>query len=195
MANQYKNKVIYNGNVLIDLTGDTAVENKVLAGYSFHKASGEPVEGSCTFDVDSSSVTATQSEVLLGKTFAKNGQVLAGTMPNRAGEGGTISTKAQEVTITEGYHDGSGKVSISATEQGKIIPSNILQGVTILGVVGTLEPASDVQIEANKNVTPSASQQVITPSTGYDALAQVTVLAVPYVETDNVAGGVTVTIL
>ena len=30
------NKVVYDGNTLIDLTGDTVQQNKVLSGYTFH---------------------------------------------------------------------------------------------------------------------------------------------------------------
>lgn len=46
-----------------------------------------------------------------------------------------------------------------------------------------------------KTVTPSAGIQVITPdSPTYDCLSQVTVNAIPYTETDNAAGGRTVTI-
>jgi len=49
-----------------------------------------------------------------------------------------ISAKATEVTIAQGYHSGSGKVKISATEQAKILPENIKEDVSILGVTGTL---------------------------------------------------------
>lgn len=42
MAN---NKVIYNGNTLIDLTADTVTENDVLNGKTFHKANGDSATG------------------------------------------------------------------------------------------------------------------------------------------------------
>ena len=47
-----------------------------------------------------------------------------------------------------------------------------------------------------KTVTPTTSQQQILPDTDddYNYLSQVTVNAIPYVETDNAAGGKTVTI-
>ena len=44
------------------------------------------------------------------------------------------------------------------------------------------------------SVTPSATAQTVLPDTGYNYLSQVTVAAIPYVETDNSAGGKTVTI-
>lgn len=195
MANQYVNKVIYYGDTLIDLTADTVTQSDVLSGKTFHDKSGATLSGNCAYTVDASSVTASVSEVLATKTFAKGSSILTGEMTNNGAVTGTISTKAQEYTIPQGYHDGSGKVSISSTEQDKIISSNILQGVTILGVTGNVSPASDIHIEPNKGVTPSTSQQIVLPtSPTYDVLAQVTVNAVPYTETDNVAGGKTVTI-
>ena len=195
MANQYKNKVIYNGNTLIDLTGDDVTAVQVLTSVTaFHLPSGEIVAGACTYDADTSDATATAAEILATKTAYKAGAKVTGTMPNRGAVTGTISTKAQEYTIPQGYHDGSGKVSISSTEQAKIIATNIREGVTILGVEGTMSGQEDVHAQS-KTVTPSASAQTVLPdSPTYNYLSQVTVAAIPYVETDNVAGGVTVTI-
>ena len=194
MANQYVNKVIYGGNTLIDLTGDTVTEADVLTGVKFHLPSGANGTGTCAFDVDSSDCTATVAEVLATKTFAKGDSVLTGTMPNRGSVTGTISTKAQEYTIPQGYHDGSGKVSISSTEQAKIIASNIRSGVSILGVTGTMSGSEDVHAQA-KTVTPTTASQTVLPDTPtYNYLTQVTVNAIPYTETDNAAGGKTVTI-
>ncbi len=194
MPNQYVNKVIYGGNTLIDLTGDTATADKVLSAYTFHDATGASKTGTCDFDVDSSDCTATVAEVLATKTFAKGGSVLTGTMPNRGAVTGTISTKAQQYTIQQGYHDGSGKVGISSTEQAKIIATNIRSGVEILGVTGTMSGSEDVHAQA-KTVTPTATAQTVLPdSPTYNYLTQVTVNAIPYVETDNAAGGKTVTI-
>ena len=82
MPNQYVNKVIYGGSTLIDLTADTVTASDVLTGVKFHLPSGAQGTGSCAFDVDSSNCTATVAEVLATKTFAKNGSVLTGTMPN-----------------------------------------------------------------------------------------------------------------
>lgn len=45
-----------------------------------------------------------------------------------------------------------------------------------------------------KNATPTFATQAITPDTGYNYLSQVNVAPIPVTETDNAAGGITVTV-
>ena len=45
MPNQYKNKVIYGNQKLIDLTADTTGAGVTLAGYTGHDATGAPFTG------------------------------------------------------------------------------------------------------------------------------------------------------
>lgn len=193
MADKYVSKVVYGGKTLIDLTADTVTADKVLSGYTTHGKDGAAIAGTCTFDADTSDATAAVAEILTGKTAYVNGVKLTGTMKNNGAVTGTISTKADVYTIPIGYHDGAGKVSISSTEQAKIIAGNIRSGVTILGVTGTMSGSEDVKAQA-KTATPATTAQTILPDTGYNYLSQVTVAAIPYVESDNSAGGVTVTI-
>lgn len=187
-----KNKIIYGGTVLIDLTGDTVTEADVQSGVSFHLPSGEVGTGTCTYDSDTSEDTAVIAEVLNTKTFHARGAALTGTMPNNGAVSGTISTKAGKYTVPLGYHDGSGTVQISSTEQAKIIAGNIKAGVQILGVTG--DYTGEGVSAQSKTATPSTSSQTILPDTGYDYLSQVTVNAIPYTESPNSAGGTTVTI-
>lgn len=46
----------------------------------------------------------------------------------------------------------------------------------------------------SKTVSPSTEQQTVLPDSGYNYLSQITVDAIPYVESSNSAGGTTVTI-
>lgn len=193
MPDSYINKVIFGGNTLIDLTGDSVDTAHLLYGYTAHDKSGATITGACTFDADTSDANATAAEVLLNKTAYVNGVKRTGTMPNNGAVTGTISTKAQQYTIAQGYHDGSGKVSIASTEARKLISENIRQGVTILGVEGTMTGSEDVHAQS-KTVTPTTSQQTITPdSPDYNYLSQVVVNAIPYTETAN-SYGLTATI-
>jgi hypothetical protein len=193
MANEKISKVIYGGETLIDLTSDTVTPDKVLSGYTAHGANGETFTGTCSFDSDTSDDTAVAAEILASKTAHARGIAITGEMPNRGSVTGVISTLAGEYTIQNGYHDGSGKVSIDATEQAKLIPANIRDGVTLLGVTGTMSGSEGIKSQS-KNVTPKTTSQTVLPDSGYTHLSQVTVAAIPYVESDNAAGGKTVTI-
>lgn len=186
------NKVVYGEQTLIDLTNDTVDAEHLLAGKTAHDKSGEVITGTCDYDAATGDATAEAADILAGKTAYVSGAKVSGAMPDKGAVTGTIATKEGEYTVPAGYHNGSGKVSISATEQAKIIPGNIKSGVTILGVSGSYSGAA-IQAQ-EKAVTPSTSQQIIQPDTGYDYLSKVTVAAIPYSETSNAAGGITVTI-
>ena len=194
MANEYVNKVVYGSETLIDLTGDTAVASDVLSGKKFHLKSGAQATGTCTYDANTQDATAGAAEILATKTAYVAGNKITGTMPNRGAQTGSISSKTQSITIQQGYHDGSGSVSIASAEQAKIIATNIRQGITILGVEGSMSGTEDMDIEPAKTVTPSTEAQTILPASGYDGMAQVNVEAIPVTRTDNAQGGVTVSI-
>ena len=186
------NKVVINGVTKIDLSNDTVEADKVLSGYTFHDADGESDAGTCTFDSDTSDDTASAGEILYGQTAHARGAAVTGTMPNRGGVTGTISTVAGTYGIQAGYHDGSGTVGIDSTEQAKIIAGNIKAGVEILGVTG--DYSGETINAQSKSATPSFSQQTILPDTGYDYLSQVTVAAIPVTETPTPGGGTTITV-
>lgn len=187
-----KNKIIFGGETLVDMTGDTATASQILSGFTAHINTGEQVEGTCTYDSDTTDATAVVAEILNGKTAYANGAKLTGTMPNRGAVIGVISDADDSYVVPQGYHDGSGTVTIAATEVAKLKNhANIKNGVTILGETGSYSgEGAEVQ---SKTVTPTTSQQVILPDTGYDYLSQVTVKAIPYVESAN-SHGTTVTI-
>lgn len=186
-------KVVYGGNTLIDLTADTVTKDKILAGYTAHGADGELITGACDFDSNTQDATAADSEILAGKTAYVKSTKKTGTMKNNGAVAGKITTKAGKYTVPQGYHDGSGTVEIDATEQAKLIPDNIREGVTILGILGEMSGSEDVKPQS-KEVTPSTVDQTVLPDTGYNSLTSVVVKAIPYVESDNSAGGKTVTI-
>lgn len=186
-------KVIFGSQTLIDLTGDTVTADKLLKDYTAHDKSGEAITGSCTFDSNTQDATAAVAEILKGKTAYVRGQKLTGTMPNNGAVSGVIATKAGKYMVPQGYHDGSGAVGIDADEQAKIVAGNIREGVTILGVAGSMSGTEGANPQA-KTVTPKTTAQQILPDEGYNYLSQVTVEAIPYVEAPNAAGGTTVTI-
>lgn len=194
MPTQNINKIIYGSTVLIDLTSDTVVANKLLSGFTAHDASGAIITGTCTFDANTQDANATASEILNTKTAYVRGSKVTGTMPNNGAVTGTISTVGGEYAIPMGFHDGSGKVSISSTEAAKLVAENIRDGVTILGVTGTMSGSEDVKPQ-QKIVTPTIVGFEVSPdSPTYNYLTSVTINAIPYTEVENSAGGLTVTI-
>lgn len=175
--------------------GDTVTADKILDGFTAHDKKGETITGTCKYDVDSSDATAAVAEILQGKTAYVRGKKLTGTMKNNSAVAGTISSKDEQYTVPQGYHDGSGKVGIIDTEKEKLVPANIREGITLLGVEGTMSGTEDAKPQA-KTVTPKTTEQTVLPDTeeGYNYLSQVTVAAIPYQESENPAGGTTVTI-
>ena len=191
MANKYINKLVVGNETKFDLTADTVAADKLLKNITAHDKSGAPITGTCTYDADTQDATAAVAEILEGKTAYARGAKLTGTMPNKGAVSGTIATK-DAYTIPMGFHDGSGTVSIDATELAKIIPANIKSGVSILGETGTYGgEAAKVQ---TKSVTPTMSVQTVLPDEGFDYLSQVSVAAIPVTYSDNAAGGQTCTI-
>ena len=190
----YYSKVVVNGETIMDLTADTVDATHMLTGYTAHDKKGAPITGTCNFDANTQDANAASAEILTGKTAYVKGSKVTGSMPNNGGVEGTISDLDTPYTIPQGYHDGSGTVEIDAAEKSKIVADNIRQGVTILGVEGTMTGTEDVKVQS-KSVKPTFSEQQIIPdSPDYNYLSQVTVQAIPVSEAVNEQGGYTLTV-
>lgn len=191
MANQHVNKVIIGTEVKLDLTNDDVTPDKLASGIKAHDKSGAPIVGTNTYNADTNDATAMAAEILKGKTAYAKGQKLTGTMPNNGAVTLDITDKSAPVTIPMGFHDGSGKAEVAPAEAAKIIPENIRDGITILGVEGTMSGTEGAKPQA-KTVTPTFDSQEVTPdSPEYNFLSSVTVNPIPVTYTDNEQGGQT----
>lgn len=102
---------------------------------------------------------------------------------------GTLEAKKDEEAKTVDLAMASGNQTIIPTS-GKVlsqvvvkkpatlIAGNIKKDVSIGGVTGTLEPQTAPKLQT-KTVTPTKSQQSVSPDSGYDGLSGVTVEAIP----------------
>lgn len=188
------NKMIYNGEVKFDLTGDTITPDKVLKGYTGHDKAGNKFTGTCDFDSNTEDATIAVAEMIEGKTAYARGTKLTGSMPNNGAVKKVISSKDEVYTIPQGYHDGSGTVGIDETEKSKLIPANIREGVTILNVKGSMSELEGSKPQTKEVAAPLDEDLTVLPDEGFTCLSQVTIKKVPYVESDNSAGGTTITI-
>ena len=189
---KYVNKLVVGNEVKFDLTGDTVAPNTLLTGTTAHDKTGAQITGTCSYDSDTSDATVAVAEILKNKTAYARGAKIVGTMPDNGAKNYTVSD-LNDQSITMGFYDGSGKISIDSTEKAKIIPANIKNGVSILGVQGTMTGQEDLQVQS-KTVAPTFAAQTILPDEGYDYLSQVVVSAIPMTESENTAGGLTLTI-
>ena len=193
--NQYVNKVIFGNEVVIDLSSDTIAANKLLNGFTAHDKTGAPITGECTYDSDTTDADATTDEILAGKYAYVNKAKLTGTMTNQGEKHLTLSTRDAEVSIPQGYHDGSGGIGLATADKTALVAANVRQGVTILGVEGTMSNMEGVKA-TSASITPYTTSQTIVPTDlgDYNSISQITIAAITKTEVDNVAGGKTVTI-
>lgn len=69
MANPYKNKITYNGTILIDLTGLTVTPEVLSEGYTAVDASGAPITGTMSGGVDGDELAYGGSGALVGSAL------------------------------------------------------------------------------------------------------------------------------
>ena len=191
----YVSKVIYGNETIMDISSDTIVATALLSGYTAHDASGAPITGSCTFDANTKDATALVGEILYGKTAYKNGSKLTGTMPNIGKQTSFLTSASASVAIQQGYHDGSGTVALSTADKTALTSNNIREGVTILGIVGTMSGSEDVKATST-TVVPYTTSKTYNPNQfgDYNYFSQFTVDQIATSTTVNGGGGWTMTI-
>ena len=109
--------------------------------------------------VDFSEDTIEPSHVLAGDTYHDENGKNIGTMPINESEAVVFSSASDTYRIAEGYHDGTGSVSIK--RQDGLIPEKILEDTTILGVKG------NIPIRSAENVSFQTLNDTYTISRGY----------------------------
>lgn len=77
------------------------------------------------------------------------------------------------------------------SERAKLKPYDIREGVTVLGITGTMSRYNEPTVQT-KTVTPSSVEQTITPDANYDYLSEVIVEKIPYSENTSSTGATTI---
>lgn len=186
-------KMVCFGETQFDLTEDTVRKETLLRGKTAHGADGQLITGECDYDVDSSHATARADQLLAGKTAAVKGTLIAGTMPDCGAIVGEVAQKAARYTIPRGYHNGQGSVGLNEADQNVLIPENLREGVSCLGVTGTLREGngSDLSTVPGKVFLNFASVEEMTviPNEG-EAFSSVSIPKPSTLIPENIVNGI-----
>lgn len=158
------NKIVYNGNTLIDLTGDDVSAADVLSGKYFHGRDGESTQGSMTNRGAVTGTIATKAGTYTIQQGYHNGNGSVG-----------ISATEQAKIIAGNIKHGVTLLGVTGNYNG--------DGINLQTVTKSYTPSASAQSET---VTPGTGYDGIGSIT-------VSVAAIPYEETANTYG-TTVTI-
>jgi hypothetical protein len=173
MPNQYKNKVIYDGDILVDLTGDTVTPAVLAQGYTAHDASGAPItgtaaEGGLIIIHDEPDIHGGTIRHITGQDYSVRQETDAsgGTITHLSA--GTVISGVKTIT-TNGTHD----VAMYADAEVNV-PTGTARtsaDLTASGATVTV-PAGLYSTDATKSV---ASGSATTPATSVTANPSISV--------------------
>lgn len=123
---------------------------------------------------------------VLGISDASNANV-AVSFSN--GDGGAQKVHVQGAT----YENGTWYATLASGAKAGPIRINYIIAYFGTSTSSSSGGSSSAKVQS-KTITPRTSEQVVTPDTGYDYLAEVTVQGIPYSEQDDSSGGTTVNI-
>lgn len=177
MATTNVNQVIVNGETILDLTNDNVTANNLAEGATAHDSSGALVNGNL------SEIEAFENSPTI--TFKTEGPFGLFRCYPTVRKDYIIRKTSKPIVFLDG--DGFGDAMVADVIKGKTFTSK-----NGLKVSGTYEPPSTEPTLQTKSITPTATEQVITPDTNYDGLSQVTVAGDANLTPENIKSGVSI---
>lgn len=137
------NKVVVNGETILDLTQDTVTPATLAKGATAHDKSGAQITGTYV-PLDTSDATATASDIVDNKTAYVNGKKVTGELSPRAQidvgseEEGRRPNQSQTGMFVEGFCKVSRSILVNSATKvityiyipGDATPDSVLEGVT-----------------------------------------------------------------
>lgn len=201
---QSQGKIVFNNNtddteddVIFDASdfktiNDMVVSGKKLIGTELNKYPSVNMNFTSTIpdfselasaiDTLTDDATADSSQMLKDATAYVKGAKIKGTIQSKS-EATYTPGRADQMIAAGQYLSGAQTIKGDAN----LVAANIMEGKTIFGVTGTAAAESHI-IESNKTISISDTSGTITPSSGNNAMEQVT-YSISGVDADKIMSG------